>query len=85
MSAIRAMAILLADQGDLERAVGLYASLVSRYPIEINSRLFEDIAGRRMANVAARLPPDVLAAAQERGREMDLEATVAKLLAESEC
>ena len=32
--------------------------------------------------VAATLPPEVVAAAQERGRSRDLEATVAELLIE---
>jgi hypothetical protein len=46
------------------------------------SRWFEDVVGRQIAAVAATLPPDVVAAAQERGRARDLEATVAELLVE---
>ncbi len=77
------IALLLADLGKKERALELYA-LASRYPLVANSRWFEDVAGRRIAAVAATLPPEVVAAAQERGRARDLEATVAELLAELE-
>jgi tetratricopeptide (TPR) repeat protein len=84
MYALSAIALLLADQGEGERAVELYA-LASRYPFVGNSRWFEDIAGKHIAAVAAGLPPEVVAAAQERGRARDLEATVAELLAELEC
>jgi hypothetical protein len=45
---------------------------------------FNDIFGRHIAAVAATLPPDVVSAAQERGRTRDLETTTAELLAESE-
>jgi len=75
--------LLLADQGEKERAVELYA-LASRYPFVTNNRLFEDFAGKHITIVAATLPPDVVAAAQARGRARDLEATVAELLVEME-
>ena len=74
------IALLLADQGETERAVELYA-LASRYPTGARSRWYEDIVGRHIAAVGATLPPDVVAAARERGRARDLEATVAELLA----
>ena len=61
----------------------LYA-LASRYSFVANSRWFEDVAGSHIAAVAATLPPEVVAAAQERGRARGLEATVAELLAELE-
>ena len=61
----------------------LYA-LASRYPFVANSRWFEDVAGKHIAAVAATLPPEVVAAAQECGRARDLGATVAELLAELE-
>jgi predicted ATPase/DNA-binding SARP family transcriptional activator len=75
------IAMLLADQGETERAVELYA-LASRYPTGARSRWYEDVVGRHIAAAAATLPPDVVAAAQERGRARDLAATVAELLAE---
>jgi hypothetical protein len=59
-----------------------FYALASRYPLVANSCLSEDVAGRHIAAVAATLPPDVVAAAQERGRARDLEATVEELLVE---
>ena len=73
--------MLLADRGKTERAVELYA-LVARYPLVANSRWFEDVARKHIATVAATLPPEVVAAAQERGRARDLDAIVAELLLE---
>ncbi len=73
---------LLADQGQGERAVELYALVLSQIPIVPHSRWFEDIAGRHIAAVAGGLPPDVVAAAQARGRARDLWATVAELVDE---
>jgi hypothetical protein len=83
MTALPAMALLLAEQGEKERAVELYA-LASRYPFVAKSHWLEDVAGRHIAAVAATLPPDVVAAAQERGKARDLDSTVAELLEELE-
>jgi predicted ATPase/DNA-binding SARP family transcriptional activator len=83
MYALPAIALLLADQGQKERAVEIYA-LASRYPFVANSRWFEDVAGKHIAAVAAALPPEVVAAAQERGRARDLDETVKELLVELE-
>jgi tetratricopeptide (TPR) repeat protein len=81
MVALSGLALLLADEGEAERAVELYA-LAARHPFVANSRWFEDVAGKHIAAVAAALPADVVAAAQERGRARDLDATVVELLAE---
>ena len=81
MIVVLAMALLLADEGQTERAAELYA-LASRYPLMANSRLVEDLAGRQMAAVATRLPADAAAAAETRGRACDLEAALAELAAE---
>jgi DNA-binding SARP family transcriptional activator/predicted ATPase len=81
MFALPAVALLRADRGELEGAVELYR-LASRYPFVANSRWFEDVAGRRIATVAASLPPEVVAAALERGLKGDLQATAAELMAE---
>jgi tetratricopeptide (TPR) repeat protein len=81
VTALPAIALLLADRGEVERAVELY-SLASRYPRVANSRWFEDIAGNHIAAVAATLPPKVVTAAQARGRARDLDATVTELLVE---
>ena len=77
--ALPAMALLLADQGEQERAIELY-QLASRYPLVAKSRWFEDIVGRHIAGVAAALPPEVVAAAQECGLSRNLEITVKELL-----
>jgi tetratricopeptide (TPR) repeat protein len=74
-------ALLLADWGDIEQAVEIYA-LASRFGFVANSRLWEDIAGRHIAAAAATLSPEVVAATQERGRARDLWATVKELLDE---
>ena len=79
--ALPAIALFLADQGEKERAVELYA-LASRYPYVANSCWFEDVVGRHIAAAATTLPPEIVAAAQERGRARDLDATVAELLEE---
>lgn len=72
-------AILTADLGESERAVELYA-LALRYPFVAQSRWFDDVFGQRITTVAAALRPEVVAAARERGRSRDLEATVAEVL-----
>jgi len=77
------MPLLLADRGEVERAVDLYA-LATRHPFVANSRWFEDVAGQHMASVTATLPTEVVEAAEARGRARDLEATVADLLTELE-
>jgi hypothetical protein len=79
--ALPAMALLLADEGQIERAVELYA-LASRYPFVAHSRWFEDVVGNTLAEVAATLPADQVAVLQERGRARELEATVVELLSE---
>jgi hypothetical protein len=76
-----AASLLLAGAGETQRAVELYA-LASRYPFVANSRWFEDVAGKEIAAVAESLPPEVAAAAQERGRARDLWATAEELLDE---
>ena len=78
-----AAALLLLDEREVERAAELYA-LAKRHPIVANSQWFEDVAGVHIATAAETLPPDVVAAAQERGRARDLEATVKELLADLE-
>jgi tetratricopeptide (TPR) repeat protein len=81
VSPLPGVALLLADQGEVERAVELYG-LASRYPLVANSRWVEDVAGKHIAVVAATLPPEVVIAAQERGRARDLDGTVTELLVE---
>jgi hypothetical protein len=83
MWVLPALSLLLAERGETERAVEVYA-LASRYSLVANSRWFEDVIGRHIAAVAITLPPEVVTAAQERGQARDLWATVGELLAELE-
>ena len=76
-----ATTLLLADLGEHERAVELYA-LASRHPYVDNSRWFEDVFGRHIEAIAAMLSPEVVVEARERSRARDLEAAVKELLAE---
>jgi len=78
-----AMALLSLDAGDVERAVELYAA-ACQSPYIANSRWFEAIAGQEIAQAAATLPPDAVAAAEARGRARDLLATARALLGELE-
>ena len=72
------VARLLAQQGQTERAVEIYA-LASRYPYVANSRWYQDLVGQYMESVGASLPPEVREAAQARGRARDLSATAEEL------
>jgi tetratricopeptide (TPR) repeat protein len=81
MYILPATTLLLIDQSENERAVELY-TMASRYGFVANSRWFEDIAGKHIAAVAATLPPEVVTAAQERGRARDLWVAVKELLKE---
>lgn len=76
-----AVARLLIDEGNVERAVELYA-LASRYPFVAESRWFEAVSGRTMTAAAATLPAQEVTAARERGLGRELRATVELLLAE---
>lgn len=77
------IALLMADRGQKEQAVELYA-LVCQSPMVANSRWFEDVVGRHIAAAAATLPPEVVLMAQERGRAREVWATVEELLVELE-
>jgi tetratricopeptide (TPR) repeat protein len=74
-------ALWLADQGEVERAVELYA-LASRYPYVARSRWCQDFFERPITEAAASLPPASVKAAEERGRSRDMMATLSELLAE---
>ena len=81
--ALPAIALVLADRGEQERAVELYA-LASRYPFVANSRWFESVFGRHIAAIAASLPPGVADAARKQGRARNVQATLEELIAEFE-
>jgi tetratricopeptide (TPR) repeat protein len=79
--ALSGTALLLTHLGETERALELWA-LLSRYDGVANAHLFHDLVGKHVAAAAATLPPDVVAAAEERGRGRDLWAMAEELLAE---
>jgi predicted metal-dependent hydrolase len=82
--ALPGVGLFLNNVGELARAVEIYA-LALRYPIVANSHWFEDVVGKHIAAAAvATLPPEVVAAAQERGRARDLWATAEELIEELE-
>ena len=76
---IAACALLQAEQGHPARAVELYAVVSSR-PNVAHSRWFEDVFGKPIAAASARLPPEVVQAARERGSAQELADTVQALL-----
>jgi tetratricopeptide (TPR) repeat protein len=78
-----ASALMLVNQGKVEQAVEVYA-LACTFGRVANSQWYEDVVGRPIAAAAAALPPDVVAAAQERGRARDVQATLEELIAEWE-
>jgi predicted ATPase len=71
--------LLLAAGGEMERASELLA-LVLHHPA--SWQWTKDRAAPPIAGLEAELSPDVLAAAQERGRACELESSVAELLVE---
>jgi predicted ATPase len=76
--ALPVAALLLVDRGQAEKAVETYA-VASSYAFVARSCWFKDIAGHHITVAASELPPDVVAAAQERGRARDLWATAKEL------
>jgi tetratricopeptide (TPR) repeat protein len=80
---LTAAVLFLRDEGQVERAVELWA-LASRYPFVHNSQWFHEIAGRDILAAAEDLPPEVVEAARERGRARDLWETARELLEELE-
>jgi hypothetical protein len=79
LTALPGVALALADRGEIEQAVEVYA-LAMRYAMIASSRWFEEIAGKHIAAAAEALPLDAAAAARERGQARDLWATVQELL-----
>ena len=74
-------ALLLVDKGEIERAIELKA-LTWCFPVAEKSRWFEDVAGREIDAAVEALLPEVVAAAQERGRNRDIWETAKELLEE---
>jgi tetratricopeptide (TPR) repeat protein len=77
--AIPCIALLLVDQGEVERAVDAYA-LIASLPLVANSQLRWDLAGRYLAEAVSTLPPATVAGAFVRGQAKDLWAGAEALL-----
>ena len=77
------VALVLLDGGKPEKAMEIY-ELACRFGAVANSSWFEDVVGVHIAAATATLPPEVVEAAQARGRARDLWATAEELLAELE-
>ena len=75
------IALLLIDNGQIERAIELY-ELTQRYPLIQKALWFYTVYGQYVDAAAAVLPEEVAEAARARGRERDLFATAAELLQE---
>jgi tetratricopeptide (TPR) repeat protein len=78
-----AAALLLLKQGEIERAVEIW-ELACTLPAVANSQWHRDVAGRPIAQAAKTSPPAAVAAAKERGRARDMQATLRELAAEFE-
>ena len=76
---ISAVALLLANQGETEFAVELYA-LASRHPFVANSIWFQDIYGKPIQAASVSLSPETITAAQARGRSLEIQDTMGKLI-----
>ena len=72
--------MLLAAQERLAEAATIHG-LIQRYPYLTNSRWYATVALDRLTELLAPLPPDVMTAAEERGRALGLPAMTAELLA----
>jgi tetratricopeptide (TPR) repeat protein len=71
-------ALLLAECGQIEKGIELYA-LATRYPYLGNSLFRFDLTGKRIAELSASLPESVVRIAQGRGRQKDLHKAVEEL------
>jgi serine/threonine protein kinase/tetratricopeptide (TPR) repeat protein len=73
------IASLMKAEGKMDKGLELL-TLVIHHPI--SWQMAKDQAAPLIAKLEAELPPDIVAAAKERGRARDLESTIAELLAE---
>jgi tetratricopeptide (TPR) repeat protein len=74
-------ALLVADRGERELALELWA-LASSRPMVANSRWFDDVIGKEMDALAAEMPSEIVSAAEVRGHARDMKATLEELIAE---
>ncbi|MBV7339733.1 tetratricopeptide repeat protein [Chloroflexi bacterium TSY] len=83
-TALGTASLLLIGQGAINRAIEIYSLVLHFYFGDRVRCDLEDMIGKHIEAVAATLPPEAVAAAQERGRNLDLRATSEALLAEFE-
>jgi tetratricopeptide (TPR) repeat protein len=81
MKCLPIAALLAADDGNSRKAIELYG-LAQQFGYITNSRWFKDIACRELDEARASLPVDVAAAAETRGRHLDVWQTAVALLDE---
>jgi DNA-binding SARP family transcriptional activator/predicted ATPase len=79
--ALPSAAYMLAIDGKVERAVEL-CGLIDEQAMCGKTPWFEDVVGKSIKEISASLPPKVVEAARERGRNRDLFDTAAELLEE---
>jgi len=77
--ALATAALLLAYQGDHERAIEIY-SLISRFDFVANSKWFEDVFGQQITTLSAALPQEKRQAAQEKAQTLEVWQTAEDLL-----
>lgn len=77
--AFSVIAVILAENEELEQAIELYATATT-HPMAANARLLEDLFGCRIAELTVALPPEILQAALRRGQGRDLYETGAAYL-----
>ena len=81
MWGLPALALFLADCGEQEQAVELYA-LATHYPLVAQSRWFEDVVGREIEALASTMATDVVVSARECDEVQGRQATLMELLAD---
>jgi predicted ATPase/DNA-binding SARP family transcriptional activator len=78
LAALNGVALILADQGDKERALEIH-TLTSRYPVTGKSPVSRRTVGRHLETVASSLPPETAKAAMNRGQALDLWETATEI------
>jgi predicted ATPase/DNA-binding SARP family transcriptional activator len=74
---------ILAEEGDYEQAIELYA-FAAQFPMVAKSNWTDEIAGNYIGEIAETLPSNVVADAKARGRARNLDDTISEILAELE-
>jgi len=65
------LALILAEKGDVEQAVELYAAVFG-HPFVRNSQLYNDLYQKRLDSLSEAVPADVLEAARQRGSKLSM-------------